>query len=43
MLGVFADPIYYGDYPASVKERVPVLHQITPDLARLSLNIVFQQ
>ena len=32
MLGLFADPIYFGDYPASVKERVSVLQEITPEL-----------
>jgi hypothetical protein len=34
MLGVFADPIYFGDYPASVKQRVSVLHEMTPELVR---------
>ena len=34
MLGTFADPIYFGDYPASVKQRVSVLHEITPELVR---------
>lgn len=32
MLGLFADPIYLGDYPASIKERVSVLQAITPEL-----------
>ena len=35
MLGVFADPIYFGDYPASVKARVSVLQPISSELVRL--------
>ena len=35
MLGVFADPIYFGDYPASVKERISVLQPISPELVRM--------
>lgn len=34
-ISIFADPIYRGDWPASVKERVPPnLLRIAPDLAR---------
>ena len=36
MLGVFADPIYFGDYPASIKERVSVLQPISSELVRLA-------
>lgn len=35
MLGVFADPIYFGDYPASVKERISVLQPISSELVRI--------
>ncbi len=34
-LGTFADPIYFGDWPASVKARIPFIPQITPDLVSL--------
>ncbi|KAK9917352.1 hypothetical protein WJX75_003452 [Coccomyxa subellipsoidea] len=33
MLGAFADPIFKGDFPASVKQRISFLPQITPQLA----------
>ena len=37
MISIFADPIYKGDWPASVKERSPPhLLPITPDLVRPS-------
>lgn len=37
MISIFADPIYMGDWPASVKERSPPnLLPITPDLVRPS-------
>ncbi len=33
-IGIFADPVYHGDWPASVKERAPPnLPTITPELA----------
>lgn len=32
MLGAFADPIFKGDFPASVKQRISFLPQITPQL-----------
>ncbi|BDA42215.1 beta-glucosidase 1A [Coccomyxa sp. Obi] len=32
-LGMFADPIYKGDYPASMKQRISFLPKITPQLA----------
>lgn len=32
MLGAFADPIYLGDWPASVKQRISYLPQITSQL-----------
>ncbi|CAL8468095.1 g7634 [Coccomyxa elongata] len=32
-LGIFADPIYKGDYPASMKQRISSLPKITPQLA----------
>ena len=35
MLGVFADPIYFGDYPASVKQRISVLQPISSELVCL--------
>ena len=36
-ISIFADPVYRGDWPASVKERAPPnLLRITPDLARPS-------
>ena len=31
-LGTFADPIYLGDWPASVKARIPYIPAITPEL-----------
>lgn len=33
-LGTFADPIYLGDWPASVKARIPYIPTITPELVR---------
>ncbi|CAL5223968.1 g6575 [Coccomyxa viridis] len=33
-LGTFADPIYLGDWPASVKARIPYIPTITPELAK---------
>ena len=34
-LAVWSDPVYFGDWPASVKERNPRnLMTITPELAR---------
>jgi beta-glucosidase len=40
--GVYADPIFKGDYPASVKLRVPstILPRITPELKKDLLNSV---
>ena len=35
-LGTFADPIYLGDWPASVKARIPYLPTITPELVRFA-------
>ena len=32
IMGVFADPIYLGQFPDSVRARVPYLPEITPDL-----------
>ena len=29
--GMFSDPIYLGDWPAAVIERVPYLQRFTPD------------
>ncbi|KAK9827612.1 hypothetical protein WJX81_006199 [Elliptochloris bilobata] len=34
MAGIFGDPLYLGDWPASVKQRVPNLPTITSDQAR---------
>ena len=34
-LGTFADPIYLGDWPASVKARIPYIPTITPELVSL--------
>ena len=34
MAGIFGDPLYLGDWPASVKQRVPMLPAITADQAR---------
>ena len=34
MAGIFGDPLYLGDWPASVKQRVPTLPAITTDQAR---------
>ncbi|CAL8463585.1 g3119 [Coccomyxa elongata] len=33
MLGAFADPIFFGDFPASVKQRISYLPQITSQMA----------
>ncbi|BDA42216.1 beta-glucosidase 1B [Coccomyxa sp. Obi] len=33
MVGSYADPIYLGDFPASVKDCIPFLPKITPQLA----------
>ncbi|BDA42218.1 beta-glucosidase 1A [Coccomyxa sp. Obi] len=33
VLGLFADPVYLGQFPDSVKARVPYLPEITPELA----------
>ena len=33
-LGTFADPIYRGDWPESVKSRIPFIPKITPELVR---------
>lgn len=30
MIGWFTDPIYLGDYPLSMKQRVPLLPVFTP-------------
>ena len=35
ILGVFADPIYFGQFPDSVRARVPHLPDITPDLVSI--------
>ncbi|CAL8468093.1 g7632 [Coccomyxa elongata] len=32
-LGLFADPVYLGQFPDSVRARVPYLPEITPELA----------
>ena len=29
-IGLYADPLYFGDYPAEVRERVPHLQRFTP-------------
>ena len=45
-ISIFADPVYRGDWPASVKERAPPnLLPITPDLVRprLSAVSIFEQ
>lgn len=34
MLAAFADPIFKGDYPASVKQRISFLPQITAQMVR---------
>ncbi len=31
ILGIYADPIFLGDYPASVRERVPDLPEFTAE------------
>ena len=33
-LGTFADPIYLGEWPESVKTRIPFIPKITPELVR---------
>ncbi|CAK0738170.1 hypothetical protein CVIRNUC_001004 [Coccomyxa viridis] len=33
-LGTFADPIYLGDWPESVKARIPYIPKINPELAK---------
>ena len=35
-LGVFADPIYFGQFPDSVRARLPHLPEISPELVCLS-------
>jgi hypothetical protein len=35
MLGLFADPIYKGDFPQSVKQRIPNLPTISSQLVCL--------
>jgi beta-glucosidase len=30
-VGLFADPIFFGDYPLMIKSRVPHLRQFTPE------------
>ena len=40
MLGAFADPIFKGDFPASVKQRITFLPQITPQLVSSSLGFL---
>ena len=35
-LGTFADPIYFGDWPESVKARIPYIPKITPGLVILT-------
>ncbi len=37
-LGTFADPIYLGDWPASVKARIPYIPAITPELVSLNTS-----
>ncbi len=37
-LGTFADPIYLGDWPASVKARIPYIPTITPELVSLCIR-----
>ncbi len=29
-IGLYADPLYFGDYPAEVRARVPHLQHFTP-------------
>lgn len=29
-IGLYGDPLYFGDYPAEVRERVPHLQRFTP-------------
>ena len=29
-IGLYADPLYFGDYPTAVRERVPHLQRFTP-------------
>ncbi len=29
-IGLYADPLYFGDYPAAVRQRVPHLQRFTP-------------
>ena len=29
-IGLYADPLYFGDYPAEVRRRVPHLQRFTP-------------
>ena len=36
-LGTFADPIYLGDWPESVKARIPYIPKINPELVILNL------
>ena len=35
-LGTFADPIYLGDWPESVKARIPYIPKINPELVILN-------
>eukprot|EP01119_Soliformovum_irregulare_P010948 TRINITY_DN2701_c0_g1_i2.p1 TRINITY_DN2701_c0_g1~~TRINITY_DN2701_c0_g1_i2.p1 ORF type:complete len:446 (+),score=74.02 TRINITY_DN2701_c0_g1_i2:111-1448(+) len=39
-LGWFADPIYFGDYPAVMKERIPNLPQFTEQESKFLRNSV---
>ena len=40
-LGTFADPIYLGDWPESVKARIPYIPKITPELVISTLADVY--
>ena len=35
-LGLYADPIYLGDFPDSLKARLPTLPAISPELVWIS-------
>ena len=39
-LGIFGDPIFRGDYPKSVKQRVQHLREFTSEERRLLLGSV---
>ena len=37
-IGLYADPLYFGDYPAAVRERVPHLQRFKPAESEALVN-----